>query len=350
MSDHSRGLTERVRANDLDGASARLREGADPNARDPLGYPPLALAAGLGHRQMVEILIAAGADPLLPDQRMGRSPLHAAAQSGVVGVAQFLIHRGAFIDVQAPTHGHTPLIDAVMCKRLSMVRYRCQTGAVLSIRAHGMFAGSYTALDLARLRGFEPIIDALEVFDKAQAERIKLLVLHRAAKTGDLEALRAALAAGNDLDETCPVVGSPDDGHTALMIAARDGPLEIARELLDAGPRADIVDHFMKATPAHKAAVGGHAEVLALLTVHDLEIEAQGPYNGYTAMHDAAWFGHADAVRALLAVGAKTEVVGLDGRTPLKIANQDRYLDVGAALQEANPAAPQLGLMRIGET
>ncbi len=83
----------------------------------------------------------------------------------------------------------------------------------------------------------------------------------------------------------------------------------------------DIVDHCTKATPGHKTAVGGHAEILTLLAANGLDLEAR-PYNGYTALHGAAWFGHADAVRALPAAGANADVVGLDDRTPLKIARR----------------------------
>jgi hypothetical protein len=43
-------LTQAVVAQDLVAAGVALRAGADPNAKDPLGYPPLWLAAAAGRR------------------------------------------------------------------------------------------------------------------------------------------------------------------------------------------------------------------------------------------------------------------------------------------------------------
>ena len=45
---------------DLAGVQAELDKGADVNAATP--YPPLLIAADNGHKEIVELLIAAGAD------------------------------------------------------------------------------------------------------------------------------------------------------------------------------------------------------------------------------------------------------------------------------------------------
>ena len=48
------------------------------------------IAAGLGQSYMVSMLLAAGADVLALDPRMGASALHKAAQSGNADVIGFL--------------------------------------------------------------------------------------------------------------------------------------------------------------------------------------------------------------------------------------------------------------------
>ena len=83
----------------------------------------------------------------------------------------------------------------------------------------------------------------------------------------------------------------------------------------------------------------GRAGVLARLHELDgpgrIEWDAQGPYNGYTPLHDAVWFGQADAVRTLLELGVPTHVRGLDGRTPLDIAVMDGHEVIADMLRAA---------------
>lgn len=45
----------------------------------------------------------------------------------------------------------------------------------------------------------------------------------------------------------------------------------------------------MKATALHPAVYLRHPEVMKILIEYGIDIDAQGPYNGYTALHDAVW-------------------------------------------------------------
>lgn len=73
----------------------------------------------------------------------------------------------------------------------------------------------------------------------------------------------------------------------------------------------------------------GHSEVARLLAHGDeLELDAQGPYNGYTALHDAVWHGHASTVQALVDASARTDLRGLDGRTALDMAREYGYEEI----------------------
>jgi ankyrin repeat protein len=112
----------------------------------------------------------------------------------------------------------------------------------------------------------------------------------------------------------------------------------VVAELLAAGANPRIVDHLMRATPVHKAAYMGHAEVVRLLTVDGgLELYAQGPYNGYTALHDATWHGHAETARVLIEAGARTDLRGLDDRTALEMAHEYGYDEVVGLLARVLP-------------
>jgi ankyrin repeat protein len=85
-----------------------------------------------------------------------------------------------------------------------------------------------------------------------------LSALLGAASAGDLDATRAALATGEDLEAV------DAQGRTALMRAAALGHTAVVRLLLDAGASSAHTDlHGL--TAADLARRGGHEAVLALL-------------------------------------------------------------------------------------
>lgn len=313
-----------------------LAAGADPRAKDRLGRPPLNRAAARGWAAGTELLLDAGADPHLLDTRMGASALHGAAQCGATDVIGLLLDHGAFVDQQAPTHGHTPLIDAVWHKREPAVDLLLRRGANPDIAAHG----GYRADELGPLACGEDQRAYVRLIARARAARARAGsgALHDGARTGDREAVEQALDAGHDVDTRAP------DGHTPLLDAAREGHDAVVRTLLGRGADASLTDHLMKATAAHKAAYNGRAETLATL-VRDprLALDAQGPYNGFTALHDAVWHGHLASVRVLLAAGARTDVRGRDGRTPGEMARDYGYAEIAALLGPAGSPGREPG-------
>lgn len=153
-----------IRARDWVATEALLEAGAEPNRKDSLGVPPLSLAAGLGSPQAVKLMLSAGADPLLLDTRMGASALHKAAQSGVVHAAELLLDHGGFVDQQAPTHGHTPLIDASWHKRAPMVSFLLERGADPEIHAHGGY-------DAATLLSVDEVLPEIRTAIAAERDR-----------------------------------------------------------------------------------------------------------------------------------------------------------------------------------
>lgn len=311
-----------IRAGDLPAASELLRSGADPNRRDPSGLTPLMIASGLGQSYMVSMLLDAGADALALDPRMGATALHKAAQSGNADVIGFLLDKGAFIDQQSPVLGNTPLIDAVLHRQASAVALLLDRGARPAIRNHW----AQTALDIARGDGLDAIARLIEARIDADAGRVATLTLVTAVKAGDRAEVERLIAAGANLDEQVPMVGSLDDHYTPLGIAAREGHPDIARLLLDAGADPTRMIGLMGGTALHDATYFGHADIVRLLAEPQRgarplpELNAQGPYNGLSALHDAVWQKHPDAVRALCDAGARHDLRGHTGLTPRELA------------------------------
>ena len=107
--------------------AAQLLPGADAESR----HRALALAAQLGHVEIVRLLLDAGEDPSRynPEGNHSHStPLHQAALAGHDAVVRLLVERGARLDILDTIYRGTPLGWAF---------HGGQTGIEQYLRAHG---------------------------------------------------------------------------------------------------------------------------------------------------------------------------------------------------------------------
>ncbi len=88
-----------------------LALGANPNARDAEGRTPLHRAAILGDQESVAVLIDNGANLEAVDERYGATPLSIAALSGKIGSVQALVEAGANLEAR-DNAGRTVLREA----------------------------------------------------------------------------------------------------------------------------------------------------------------------------------------------------------------------------------------------
>ncbi|MEI2608037.1 MAG: ankyrin repeat domain-containing protein [Candidatus Promineifilaceae bacterium] len=127
------------------------------------------------------------------------------------------------------------------------------------------------------------------------------------------------------------------EGDTALIIAARQGSLEIVELLL-----ANGADWSLQGTSEYKmtalmeAASGGHVAVGQTLLDHGADIH-QGDRDGLPAMNYAAYYGRIEFVQMLIDNGAdvnhRTTVTGWEDNTALFYAIQQGHPDVEALLR-----------------
>jgi len=347
MQDHAMTLSlyEAIRSNNYQQTSNLIHAGIDVNKRLGSNMSPLMVACGLGLTGIVEQLLNAGADLFTVDSSLGASPLHKAAQSGVVDVAKLLLDRGAFINLQSAATGHTPLIDAVWAKKVGMVKFLLSRGASVTIVGHHQqTVFNFLGTEKVWTAGFTAPSDEAwgrEILEMCEAKRVQDQAiidsqpLMSAVISGDLALVKSLISQGADVNEKSPVIGSGNDGQTPLLVACFLGHAEIINALLMAGANGTINDYLMAATPAHKACYAGQTEALRVLLelAPDVDLTAQGPYNGYTALHDSCWHGHIDCVRLLLQHGVPLDQKSHQGQTPAQFAHTLGYFEIAELIE-----------------
>lgn len=325
----SEKLLKSVEDDDLEGAERLLRQGADVNARDASsGLSALMIASGKANPAMVKMLIGKGADVFAVDNRAGGSALHKACQGGSVDVVKLLVEAGAFVDWVASTTGHTPLMDALWFKYPDVVGYLLEQGAGLNLSTHYGFSLmehlkyelNVNVIGKERLIQSDKMVRARQDSDQKKIEKQKLMA---AVNDNDIATVKKLIQSGAEIDARYPVLNGFNDAHTPLLVACRDGHTEIVAELLKAGADVNAVEPTFMAVPLHKAVYNGHADITKLLVDQPgIDINFQGATNGYSPLHDALWHGYSECAQILLNAGARIDLKGHDGKTPLVIATE----------------------------
>lgn len=149
-----------------------------------------------------------------------------------------------------------------------------------------------------------------------------------------LESIKILLAAGaNPLAQ---------DGHgrTPISLAAGAGRCDVVQALLDdpsCGPVALSLEDNSGALPLHRAAEGGHSDVLKFLIspLAGVGIDTGGLFVNRTALHVCAALGHDEAAKACLQLGASHSQQDSSGASPLHAAAEYGHMDVLSTLIKA---------------
>jgi len=127
------------------------------NTLAPDGFPPLTLAAFFGHAPVAEYLLGKGAQVnIAASNAMKVTALHAAAAGRHAAICAMLVQHGA--DVNARQHGgFTPLHSAAANGQEDLVRMLLAHGADRSLKSEA----GHTAQDLAKERGHAEVAKLL---------------------------------------------------------------------------------------------------------------------------------------------------------------------------------------------
>ena len=276
-------------AGDPAGVRRQVARGVNPNLTDEHGNTALMRAAFWGYEEIVQYLLNAGANLHLQNNS-GRTALHEAAFWGHAGVVQRLLAAGANLH-QADKSGRTAVDEALdWGHSLTLLQFYLY-GAELDLAEQ---IGPSVLVKAARA-GHADIFSLVFTADMDVSWRDEegRTALHEAAYWGYNEPISQLLEAGADVNARDAY------GQTPFMLAATNGQVESLVLLLATGADANLQDTAGR-TALSMAAMNGQAFTVAwLLRASDVDVQLTERGSGRNALHLAAAAGH-DEVVALL--------------------------------------------------
>ncbi|HLK48344.1 MAG TPA: ankyrin repeat domain-containing protein [Bryobacteraceae bacterium] len=348
--------------------AALLKAGADPNERLPLGRTPIMAAARTGNVDAIKVLVEHGADVNAKETLRGTTPLMWAADEGHAAAITFLIEHGADFKARSDMaeRGRGPALGKANDPRKAVAAQ----GAALA-------AGKALDLrDLATLRGDDNGIagpvrapargarggaraggndQGFDVNDDAAVAAFgfrgrpapkdggALTPLVYAVRSNDLDAVKALLAAGADINQTTGYGWSP------LLVATQNRFYQLAVYLINHGADVNLANKggwtpLYLATDNRNIESGDypvrkpdmdHLDYIKVLINHGANVNARMKdstetrtvftnqwldENGATAFLRASQSGDLELMKLLLAHGADPKIDTVLHVTALQVA------------------------------
>lgn len=275
-------------------------------------------AASRGDSAAVAALLAADAGLVNATDAQRRTPLHAAALAGRLGVARLLLDRGAPVDARDAAD-LTPLFMAVNRGHADVASLLISRGADASARSARLGA---SPLGMAMSRealgtgtAFVRLLTSGGARLDPNGEMRGAPWLYLATTRPNLEMVRYLLDLGADPN------GAGTRGITPLWNAASRGHLDAVLLLLDRGAVADRRGAD-GSVPTRVAAERGHSAVVRALLERGADRGYTDSSTGRNLLHTAALVGHLETVEALVAAGVPLSAADSAGRTPLDYARR----------------------------
>jgi len=207
--------------NDVETVKLLLRAGANAATTNRFGASPLSEAAISGNADVVKALLDGGADAKSLATPDGETVLMSAARSGNVESVRMLLDRGADVNARERYKGQTALMWAAAERHAPVVKLLLERGADWKIRG---FDRDTKPPKLSAASAISPI------------PRGGFTALMFTAREGDLESARIMLDAGVDINH------GDVDNVTPLVTAIMNKQYTLAKFLIDRGADVNIVD------------------------------------------------------------------------------------------------------------
>jgi uncharacterized protein len=269
QADGTTALHWAVHWNDLEAAKLLLRAGANPGVKNRFGASPLSEAVTTGNTELVAALLEAGADATALTTPDGETVLMTAARAGNANIVRMLIDRGADVNARERYKGQTALMWAAAERHPAAVKLLLERGADWRVRSVDR---ETKPPRLSAASSISPI------------PRGGFTALLFSAREGDLESARVMLDAGVDIN-----YGDVDNA-SALIVSIMNKQYSFAKFLIDRGADVNVVD------------AGGRTALYAITDIRNEDYSALPNRSGLDSLPSL------DIVNALLERGAKVDV------------------------------------------
>lgn len=222
-----------------------LRQGADIDAADNLGFTGLVHAAENGHPKAVRVLLEHGAD-VNAGAEMGYTAVVVAAEGGHLDIIRLLLEYGANVDLLVL---NDKLLAAAKSGQWQEVWALLEQGADINAEEEGD-----TALCIAAEAGETAAATAL--LDRGADLNSGYIALRAAAKAGHGEMVRMLFERVSKL--------SQQELNELLIEAAAKGHLELVKVLLNYGADVWAQDYYCRGRAIDVALDQGHGEIVAM--------------------------------------------------------------------------------------
>ena len=313
-----------------------VKPGSTAAAAGPLGKS-IWDAAAAGDLELLQANLKVGNDinAMVPAGALGAggTPLHIAAMSNQVEVIEFLLGKGADVNIKAgDENGSTPLQWAAVFGKYEAVKALVETGKADVNARDNNNATALDALPFDITFGTDPTI----AVDKP---KIKAYLLAQSAKPGT----------GSD-----PGSPTPSSSAKDIWTAAAEGNIAAIQAHLDAGvdinARVPAGAEGAGATALHIAVIAKQGKVAQFLGDKGADPDAKAEdKDGGTPLHWAAAFGNIDFVKGLILYKADVNSRDNNGLTPLDALATDPSGGLLAKNQEVIANKEKIKALLVGE-
>lgn len=316
-----------------------IKSGADVDYDPPIGTP-LENAVSAGNVEVMRALIKAGAD--IQHQGIGGTLLTRAVDENRLEIARQLIAAGVDVNA-APRYGASALLRAVAQRKREFVQLLLESGANVNQKG-SVVCGEFGEAEVKE----EGMIRTTHIANPPVAREATPLIV--ATRRGYADMAAQVIAGGAD------VHAGDADGFTALVYALKANEEEIIKLLQEAGAKPPKYAEGSLEAAWIAAAKAGDCTRLQELIRDGVDVNVKCASKGEegdedeeesggegTALKYAAQRGHLEAVKLLLASGAKPDEKFGNGyesgnETALMHAAKRGHLEIALALIAAGAA------------